>query len=200
MTTTQRHRLIIISGPSGAGKSTLVSRLLRDCSLPLELSISATTRQPRRGEIHGRDYYFLSPEDFETRRSKGEFLECKEVFGHGVWYGTLREAVSSGWNRGKWVILEIDVQGAKAVLDAYSDAISIFVHPGSIGELKKRLVARGTETPESIARRLDAADEEMKQKHWYRHEIINNDVDHAVLELCDLLENHSGEDAQCSKS
>jgi guanylate kinase len=185
--------LIIISGPSGAGKSTLVRRLLRDCALPLELSISATTRDPRRGEIHGRDYYFLTEAEFKKRRDAGHFIECKEVFGRGHWYGTLRDVVSSGWKRGKWVILEIDVEGARTVLESFPDAISIFVHPGSIDELQKRLVARGSETPESIARRLEVAAQEMKQKEWYRHEVINRNVEQAVNDLCDLLESYRKE-------
>lgn len=200
MINSESNRLIIISGPSGAGKSTLVRRLLRDCTLPLELSISATTRPPRRGEIHGRDYYFLSDEEFARRRVNNEFLECKEVFGRGHWYGTLHDVVSSGWKRGKWVILEIDVHGARSVLDVYPNAISIFVHPGSIEELQKRLAARGTESPEAIARRLEVAREEMTQMHWYRHEVINHDVDCTVAELCDLLTKYSEEYDQCSKS
>lgn len=178
----------------------MVRRLLRDCQLPLELSISATTRAPRRGEINGRDYHFLSETEFERRRLNGEFLECKEVFGRGIWYGTLQEVVSSGWKRGKWVILEIDVQGARSVLDIYPDSISIFVHPGSLEELRKRLAARGTESPEAMARRLEVAEEEMIQRHWYRHEVVNRDVDQAVTELCDLLFKYSGENKECSKS
>ncbi len=200
MNQVNQDRLVIISGPSGAGKSTLVRRLLRDCQLPLELSISATTREPRRGEINGRDYYFLSDEEFRRRREAGEFLECKEVFSRGVWYGTLRDVVSSGWKRGKWVILEIDVQGAKSIIDDFPSTISIFVHPGSIEELKNRLCARGTESPEAIARRLEVAEEEMSQRHWYRHEVINRDVDQTVLELCNLLTKYSGESKVCSMS
>lgn len=197
---TSQEKLVVISGPSGAGKSTLVRRLLRDCHLPLELSISATTRAPRRGEINGRDYHFLSDSEFERRRLNGDFLECKEVFGRGIWYGTLRDVVSSGWKRGKWVILEIDVQGARSVLDIYPNAISIFVHPGSLEELRNRLTARGTESAEAIARRLEVAEEEMIQRHWYRHEVINREIDQSVYELCELLSKYSGENRECSKS
>ena len=194
------EQLIIISGPSGAGKSTLVRRLLRDCDLPLELSISATTRQPRRGEIEGRDYYFLEPDEFHQRRDKNAFLECKEVFGRGHWYGTLRDVVSSGWKRGKWVILEIDVQGAKCVLESHPEAISIFVHPGSIQLLQERLQTRGTEDQATIARRLEVAAEELKQRHWYRHEVINQQVDDAVQQLCDLLVQYNKGEKLCSKN
>jgi len=182
-----RGKLIIISGPSGAGKSTVVRELLSNCPLPLELSVSATTRPPRPGEQNGREYWFLSPEEFQLRRKNGAFLECKEVFGRGYWYGTLAESVSAGLNVGKWVILEIDVQGALAVLDHHPEAITIFVHPGSMHELEKRLRHRGTESDSAIARRLEVASEEMALKDRYRHEIINHEIPQAVQSLCDLL-------------
>lgn len=182
-----RGKLVIISGPSGAGKSTVVRRLLEQCSLPLTLSISATTRPPRPGEVHGREYWFLSPEEFANRRNRNEFLECKEVFGRGYWYGTLAETVSAGLNSQKWVILEIDVQGAGSVLELYPDAITVFLHPGSLQELERRLKNRGTESEASLARRLEVASEEMAMMHRYRHEVVNREVDQAVAELCDLL-------------
>ncbi len=101
-------KLIILSGPSGAGKSTVVRELLANCSLPLKLSVSATTRQPRAGEVDGRDYHFVSHEEFRRVRAAGEFLECKEVFGRGDWYGTLASEVENGLAAGNWMILEID--------------------------------------------------------------------------------------------
>jgi guanylate kinase len=180
-------QLIIISGPSGAGKSTVVRRLLEVCPLPLCLSVSATTRPPRPGEENGRDYWFLTPDAFESRRKQGDFLECKEVFGRGIWYGTLRNAVSAGREAGKWVILEIDVQGALAVQELHPEAITIFIHPGSMEELERRLRLRGTETEPVIARRLEVAREEMSLRHRYRHEIINTEVSQAAQSLCDLL-------------
>jgi len=121
-------KLIIISGPSGSGKSTIVAKLLETCPLPLELSVSATTRPPRPGEVHGKHYWFLSPEEFQEKRVRGEFLECKEVFGRGFWYGTLKEAVSSGLSGGKWVILEIDVQGALADVDQTVESFCGLLH------------------------------------------------------------------------
>lgn len=194
------NRLIIISGPSGAGKSTLVRRLVSLCELPLELSVSATTRPPRPGEIDGRDYHFLSPDDFADRRLRDEFLECKEVFGRGHWYGTLSDVVRAGWDRGNWVILEIDVEGARSVLQRYPDAITIFVHPGSMEELRRRLVARGTETPESLARRLEVAAVEMQERSWYRHEIVNQFIDAAAEAMCQLLMQYNGDKKLCLKS
>ena len=111
MNASNAGKLVILSGPSGAGKSTVVRELLATCPLPLELSVSATTRLPRAGERDGVDYHFLSREEFALRRERGEFLECKEVFGRGDWYGTLAAPVTAGLRAGKWVLLEIDVEG-----------------------------------------------------------------------------------------
>lgn len=197
---THSGRLIIISGPSGSGKSTVVQRLLAESELPLELSVSATTRNPRPGEIDGKDYHFLSDIIFAQKREAGEFLECKEVFGLGTWYGTLRSVVSSGLKRGKWVILEIDVQGALVVLRDQPQAITIFVHPGSIVELEKRLRQRGTESPDAIQRRLDVSAQEMALKGHYTHEIINNEISNTVQQLCTLLTQYHGETIPCSKN
>jgi guanylate kinase len=187
-----RGRLVIISGPSGAGKSTVVQRLMADCQVPLRLSISATTRRPREGEQHGVHYYFLSQEDFHQKRCAGEFLECKEVFGRGDWYGTLRSEVATGYAEGKWVLLEIDVEGALAVLAEEPDATTIFLHPGSLEELERRLRHRGTEDPDSIKRRLEVARREMTNLDKYKFEVINDSVDRAVQEICDILK-RSGE-------
>jgi guanylate kinase len=197
---TNPGNLIIISGPSGSGKSTVVQRLMVESELPLALSVSATTRPPRSGEINGRDYIFLSDEEFQSKRRAGEFLECKEVFGRGYWYGTLRNVVSTGLNKGKWVLLEIDVQGALAVLQGYPQAITIFVHPGSMDELERRLRNRGTETQESIQRRLDVAAEELALRHHYIHEVINDEIDTTVQQLCKLLVQYQGEKVPCSKN
>jgi guanylate kinase len=192
--------LVIISGPSGSGKSTVVQRLIQESELPLILSVSATTRPPRPGEQDGRDYIFLSDEEFRKRRQADEFLECKEVFGRGYWYGTLRNAVSAGLNEGKWVILEIDVQGALAVLRDHQQAITIFIHPGSMTELESRLRKRGTESENAIQRRLDVAAEELALRHHYTHEVINQDIDTTVQQLCKLLKQYQGEKVSCSKN
>ena len=197
---TKPGKLVIVSGPSGSGKSTVVQRLLVESELPLVLSVSATTRPPRAGEENGRDYVFLSDEEFQSKRKSGEFLECKEVFGRGYWYGTLGNVVSTGLNEGKWVLLEIDVQGALAVLQGYPQAVTIFVHPGSMAELEKRLRNRGTESPESIQRRLDVAAEELALRHHYTHEIINDEIDNTVQQLCKLLVQYQGEKVPCSKN
>jgi guanylate kinase len=186
-------KLVIISGPSGAGKSTVVRRLLKECALPLKLSVSATTRAPRPGEIDGRDYHFLTVAEFQKRRENGEFLESKEVFARGDYYGTLRSETASGLSQGKWVILEIDVEGTLAVLEQEPAAITIFLHPGSMTELERRLRARGTDSEPSIRRRLEVARREMAVLDRYRYEVVNDTVDRAVQEICEILQTNRGD-------
>jgi guanylate kinase len=183
---------VIISGPSGAGKSTVVRRLLKQCDVPLKLSVSATTRKPRPDEVDGRDYYFLSQSDFASRRERGDFLECMEVFGRGDWYGTLSSEVENGLEAGNYVILEIDVQGALRVLEQKPDCVTIFLHPGSMEELERRLRTRGTESETSIQRRLEVARREMEYLSRYRFEVINHTIDQAVLEICEIFKRCGG--------
>jgi guanylate kinase len=180
-------KLVVISGPSGAGKSTVLRRVFTQCSRPLEMSISATTREPRPGETDGVEYHFLSAEEFERRRQAGDFVECFEVFGRGCWYGTLESEVSPGLDAGKWVVLEIDVDGTLSVLEQFPQALTIFVTPPSVEELERRLRNRGTESEEAIQRRLEVARREMQMTDQYRYTVINDDVDRAVREICDLL-------------
>lgn len=200
MTPSQEGNLIIISGPSGAGKSTVVKKLLDTCDLPLTTSISATTRKPRDAEIDGVDYFFMTPERFAELRRAGAFLECKQNFGLQHWYGTLNEQVAAGLISGKWVILEIDVLGAMEVLENSDfDPITIFIHPGGMDELERRLRARGTETEESLTARLETAAAEMRYISRYKYEIINQTVTAAVAEICQVLQDHK-ECKACSKS
>lgn len=183
-------KLVVISGPSGAGKSTVVRELLQKTRLPLQLSISATTRPPRPGEVDGREYFFLAKEEFERRRVDGEFLECKEVFGRGHWYGTQKAPVLNGIREGNWILLEIDVQGALSVFEQYPDVISIFVHPGSMVELEKRLRNRQTEDEAAIRRRLEVAQEELAFRDKYKYEVVNHTVESTVEMIQQLLEQH----------
>lgn len=188
-------KLVIISGPSGAGKSTVVRRLLQVCPLPLKLSVSATTRSPRPGEIDGHDYHFLTRDQFLQRQANGEFLESKEVFAAGDYYGTLRSETASGLSEGKWVVLEIDVQGAQTVVQQQPQAITIFLHPGSMTELERRLRDRGTDSESAIQRRLEVARGEMALMDRYRYEVVNDTVERAVSEICEILQaNRSDKD------
>ena len=180
-------KLVVISGPSGAGKSTLLARLFQSAPVPLAASVSATTRGPRADEINGVHYHFLTDGEFASRRQRGEFLECFQVFGQGFWYGTLTGEVTSGLEAGKWVVLDIDVKGALAVVERYPDAITIFVRPPSLEVLEKRLRGRQSETESSITRRLEQARGEMALADRYRFQVINDDVDRAVREICDIL-------------
>ncbi len=184
-----RGKLIVISGPSGAGKTTLLAKLLERC-LQLKPSVSATTRSPRPGERDGVDYHFLTPQEFARRREAGEFLECCEVFGRGYWYGTLASEVSPSLAAGKSVVLEIDVQGAMAVLATHPDAITIFVRPGDAAELERRLRGRGTDSEQSIARRLEVARRELERAGDYQYQVVNDDVDRAVQEIYEILRSH----------
>lgn len=187
MDTSPRGRLVVVSGPSGAGKTTLLKLVFERCPLPLVASVSATTRRPRPGEIDGVDYYFLSPEEFARRQKAGDFLECCEVYGQGKWYGTLHSEVAPSLAAGKWVVLEIDVQGTLSVLEHYPDALTVFVEPSSLAELERRLRDRQTETESDLARRLEVARREMSFAGRYRYRVVNDDLERAVGEFCNLL-------------
>ncbi len=191
MTNATAGKLIVISGPSGAGKTTLVKRLFEECP-GLVSSVSATTRTPRPGEVDGVDYYFLSAEEFQRRRRAGEFLECFEVFGAGTWYGTPESEVAPSLAAGKSIILEIDVQGTLAVLERYPQAVTIFVHPSSVDELERRLRLRGTDSEESIERRLSVARRELACADRYQHQVINDDVERAVQKICEIIRSPEG--------
>jgi len=184
---TPRGRLIVVSGPSGAGKTTVLQRVYQTARLPLVRSVSATTRPPRNGEIDGIDYHFLSHEQFEAARKRGEFLECFQVFDQGHWYGTLASEVNAGLNRGKWVVLAIDVQGAMTVMERFPDAVSIFLQPSSREELERRLRRRGSESEDVIRRRLQWADRELALAGRYHYQVINDDMDQAVREIRNIL-------------
>ena len=153
----------------------------------LRLSISATTRSPRPGETDGVDYYFLSPDEFAQRREAGEFLECCEVFGRGHWYGTLLAEVRPSPNDQKWVILDIDVDGAEKVRGQFPDAPTFFLRPSSEAELERRLRARGTETEEAIQRRLEVARRELARADQYKFQVVNDTVERAVEQISEIL-------------
>ncbi len=192
MNAPRQGKLIIISGPSGAGKTTLLKQLFEECP-ELLTSVSATTRKPRPGERDGVDYHFLDDAEFQRRRTAGDFLECFEVFGRGTWYGTLNSEVAPSLAQGKSIVLEIDVQGAMAVLQRYPQALSIFVHPSSVDELERRLRGRGTDSEEAIQRRLEAARRELTYIDRYQFKVVNDDVARAVHEICQIIRSHEVE-------
>ncbi|MEZ6068144.1 MAG: guanylate kinase [Planctomycetaceae bacterium] len=181
-----RH-VIVLSGPSGSGKTTIVNRLLVESPVPLQMSVSATTRPMRPGEVDGVNYYFLEPAEFDRRRIAGEFLEYAEVHKSGYWYGTLRSEVDRIQQAGAWVLLEVDVQGATSIMQVYPDALTIFLETPSVEVYEQRLRSRGTEDEAVIQRRLQTARSELELKDRYSHRVINDDLDRAVHEICDLL-------------
>ena len=180
-------RLLTFSGPSGAGKTTVLRQVFERSEFPLVSSVSATTRSPRPGEIDGKDYHFLTSEEFATRKEAGEFLECFEVYGRGHWYGTLKSAVTPSLSAGKWVVLEIDVDGTRAVTEQFPDAVTFFVRPSSFDQLEQRLRARATDSDEAITRRLEVARREWTAAQEYTHQVINDEIDDAVTQICEIL-------------
>ena len=185
--------LVIISGPSGVGKSTVVEELLARCELPLEKSVSATTRKERVGERDGVNYHFLTLDEFQRRRASGDFLECKEPYGNGVWYGTLKEVVATGLNAGKWVLLEIEVDGALDAMERHPEAITIFLQPESKEILYQRLCRRASESEEERQNRLARADYELAKSVHYRHQVVNRTVAQAVQEICEILNTYNAQ-------
>jgi guanylate kinase len=173
-------KVFVITGPSGVGKGTLIEKLLE--RIPeLELSVSATTREPRPGEEDGRDYHFLTESGFERRVEAGDFLEHAAYSGHR--YGTLREAVEGRLAEGRSVVLEIEVQGARQVRAAMPEAVLIFIAPPDPEALRQRLEGRGTDSPEAIERRLRTAELELEARVEFPHVIVNDDVQKAAAEL-----------------
>ena len=182
-----KARLLVISGPSGVGKGTLLYRVFAESGLPLVMSVSATTRKPRAGETEGKEYHFLNPAEFEAKRLAGEFLECFEVFGTGTWYGTLKKTVEDGLVADRWVVLEIDVKGAKKIKEQFPNALTFFIEPRDVDVLQERLRGRGTETEEAMQRRLATAMEEIRHASEFEYRIVNDDLDVAVREFIAIL-------------
>lgn len=176
--------LMVVSGPSGVGKGTLVKTLVKRRGDVVE-SVSCTTRAPRAGEVHGREYYFLTREEFEKRIAEGDFLEYDEHFGN--YYGTPKSFVREQLKE-KSVILEIDVVGALNAKKAFPESVLVMIAPPSVEELKRRLIGRGTETAEEIENRLSRIDYELSQKEKYDKVIVNDELERAIEELGEILD------------
>jgi guanylate kinase len=149
--------------------------------------VSATTRPPRAGEVDGRDYLFLSDDEFHRRRDAGEFLETEEVHHRGFWYGTLWSEIDAAAAAGAWALLEIDVVGARHVLDRYPHAVTVFLSTSTEAEFERRLRARGTESEEDVRRRIETARKELAEADSYRFRVYNDDLPTAVARLCEIL-------------
>ncbi len=176
--------LYIISAPSGAGKSTLC-KAVRHHFPEMLYSVSRTTRAPRPGETDGVDYFFISRKEFEKGIAEKKWAEWAKV--HDNYYGTCAQDIDAGLAAGKDILLDIDVQGARQIVMRYPDAVTIFIMPPSMEELQRRLETRGTDSPQTIARRLKNAVDEMAQRHDYRHVVINDNLDQSVDQLVTLI-------------
>lgn len=180
-----RGLMLVISSPSGAGKTTL-TRLLLETDPRLALSVSATTRPPREGEVDGKDYFFLQPEDFAARLAAGAFLESAEVFGNR--YGTPRDAVEAALADGRDVVFDVDWQGARTLRDAApDDVVSVFILPPSLAALRNRLERRAKDSADVIDQRMAKAEAEIS--HWaeYDYVLINHDLDAAFAQLLNIV-------------
>ena len=186
-------KVIIFSAPSGSGKSTIINRLMQHPELKLAFSISCTSREPRGKEQHGVEYFFLSPDEFRARIEAGEFLEYEEVYTNRF-YGTLTSQVEKQLNEGQNVVLDVDVKGGCNIKKHYKDkALSVFIQPPSIDELKKRLVSRGTDSAEVIEDRLAKAEFELSFAPQYDVVIVNDDIETATKEAFDVIKSFINE-------
>ena len=176
---------IILSSPSGGGKTTIAQKLLTARG-DVGYSVSCTTRPPREGEVHGRDYHFLSVKDFKRGQQAGDFAESAEVHGH--LYGTLRAEVERVLSSGKHVIMDIDPQGSRQFAAAFPDSVLIFILPPSAKALITRLEARGTEEAKSLIRRFRSAIDELKAIDLYEYVVVNDEVDSAVAAISSIIE------------
>ena len=177
------NKIIIVSAPSGAGKTTLINRLMQDSDLKLEFSISATTRAPRQGETDGVNYYFLPEDDFKRRISQNEFIEWQEVYA-GRFYGTLNSEIDRIFNKGHNIIFDVDVEGGINLKKIFNDkALSIFIQPPSVEELRRRLESRATDSPDEILRRVSKAEQEISRAPMFDTVVTNDILDRAEQEL-----------------
>ncbi|NFF40170.1 guanylate kinase [Clostridium argentinense] len=178
-----KGQLLVISGPSGAGKGTVCKSLLEKNDI--WISVSATTRKPRNGEIDGVNYFFIDKDEFLAKIDSNDFLEYAEVYGN--YYGTPKSKVFEVLESGKDVILEIDIQGALKIKSAYPDGVFIFILPPSMEELRYRITNRGSETPESLKTRLNSAYEEISFASKYDYAVINDEVNEAVKKIESII-------------
>lgn len=194
----KRGILYIISGPSGVGKGTIAKALLEGSEGNMVFSVSATTRAPRPGEEHGREYFFISREEFDSMIEEGEFLEYMNVFGRN-YYGTPRKYVEDQLDSGRDVLLDIDVNGAMKVKENCPEAVAIMLAPPSMAELRRRLETRGTEPQEVIERRLAEAKSELSRMHEYDYVIVNDDLLTAIWQCRQIVETSKHTPAYCTE-
>ena len=178
-------QLIIFAAPSGSGKSSLIKKIIESSNNRLQLSVSATTRSPREGEINGKDYFFISDEEFKSLQENDAFIESAEV--HGFMYGTLKSFVKEKIDEDITVILDIDVQGFRQIKDSLVSYVSIFIIPPSIEELRDRLISRGLDTKEVIEQRLVNAKSELKFANLFDYIILNDNFEEAFNQIFSII-------------
>lgn len=189
-----KGKVIIFSAPSGSGKSTIISRLMAHAELRMAFSISCTSRQPRGTERHGVEYFFLTPEEFRSRIGNGEFLEYEEVY-KDRYYGTLKEQVERQLENGDNVVLDVDVKGGCNIKKYYGDkALSVFIQPPSVDELRRRLTGRGTDAPDVIEDRIARAEYELTFAPRFDRVVVNDNLEKAVGEALEIVKGFIGRD------
>ena len=180
-------KLIVISAPSGSGKTTIAKEIMN--RFPgLGFSVSGTTRAKRVGEVEGRDYFFLTREEFTKKVDAGEFVEWEELYGD--WYGTLKSEVDRALRAGHHLLFDVDVNGGLSIKKQYPDALLIFIRPPSVNELKARLLKRQTEDDVTLQRRLDRVTMELELGNKFDYQVVNDELDRAVREVQSVIEQH----------
>lgn len=180
-------RIVIISAPSGTGKTTLLKNVLPD--IPgLSFSVSATSRKPRKNEVDGKDYYFVTPEEFEKRVTENQFVEWEEVY-EGIRYGTLRSELNRIWQQGRSVVFDVDVMGGMKIKKQYPlQSLSVFIRPPTMQSLRERLLGRATDDPLSIEKRLARAEYELNFASRFDQVIVNDNLQTAIKDLRETLQ------------
>jgi guanylate kinase len=180
----KKGELIVFAAPSGAGKSSLIKEIISN-NENIELSVSATTRSPREGETHGKDYFFITDNEFNDLKKKDAFIESADVHGHQ--YGTLKAFVEEKLENNISVVLDIDVQGFIQISNSIKEVISIFIIPPSLDELKKRLILRGLDADDVINRRMENAIKELKQAKYFDYIVLNDDFNRAFNDITSII-------------
>lgn len=178
-------KLIIYAGPSGSGKGTIKNMVLKNNDFNIVFSVSATTRKPREGEKNGKDYFFIDQKEFKKLIKEKKFIEWTKYSGN--YYGTLESEVLKSTNKGKNVLLEVEIEGVKNILKRFPESVTIFIMPPSIEELEKRLISRNTEKKSEIRKRLKIAKKEIKHSTHFKHIIVNKEIKESVKQLSDIL-------------
>jgi guanylate kinase len=180
-------KIVVVAAPSGAGKTSIAREILRTHPA-MRFSVSATTRPKREGEQHGKDYFFLTKEEFKSRLAAGEFVEWEEIYGN--YYGTLQCEVDAALARGMQILFDVDVKGALSIKQKYPQALLIFISPPSLAVLEERLRGRHTENAETLARRMERVPMEMAQAPKFDRVVINDTLDRAIAEVQEIVEQH----------